>query len=143
MLSSMTAIIAALFLFAEVFFSPSAIAGDVIALSASFKPGEVAYAASNKAYLSSPRGGTITKYDDHTPSCGVARVIFAYSRDGKSVTSEPEYLVNPSAKIPNRNGPRPSPLIGAHLDQGWYKFVPLSEGLSAYCRGTVFIQMNP
>ena len=130
-----------LFLFALVAISPAAFAVDQVTLDGGFQPGTRAYEASTKVYISAPSGGTVIKYVDHTPSCGVARVIFAYSKDGKNVVSEPEFLVNPAAKIPNREGPRPSVLIGAHLDQGWYKFVPLSENLQSYCRGTVFVQM--
>jgi hypothetical protein len=130
-----------LFLFALVVISPSAFAVDTVTITAAFKPGETAYAASNKVHISSPSGGTVIKYVDHTPSCGVARVILAYSKDGKSITSEIDYIVDKTKRIPNSDGPRPTMLVGAHLDQGWYKFVPMSENLQSYCRGTIWVQM--
>ena len=134
-------IFATLFLFALVVISPSAFAVDQVTIDGAFQPGQTAYAASSKVYISSPSGGTVTKYVDHTPSCGVARVIIAYSKDGKSITSEIDYIVDKTKRIPNSDGPRPTMLVGAHLNQGWYKFVPMSENQQSYCRGTIWVQM--
>lgn len=131
----------ALFLLALVAVSPSALAVDQVTMDGAFQPGTTAYAASNKVYISSPSGGTVIKYVDHTPSCGVARVIIAYSRDNKNVASELDYIVDASKRQPNTDGPKPTMLVGAHLAQGWYKFVPMSENMQSYCRGTIWVQM--
>jgi len=31
--------------------------------------------------------------------------------------------------MPNTDGPRPTMLVGAHLEQGWCKFVPMLKGI--------------